>query len=437
MTVANPLWRYYDVIQNGLALIGRERGGGSGFRPDHQLPDPSAALQRFFAASPLRLGSMGRYRGSRLTLLDLMGNPRTRTTKTFASLVIVARMARHVRESGRPGVILTPSSGNKASALRDAVLRACEHGLAAAGELRIVAVVPDAARPKLWSSPLDADPLLSARNPVAVVGEEDRARVEELALAASERCAAELRGADLWYSLDLGNYLAGDAVRALFEQEVSPPGPDCRLHVHAVSSAYGLLGHSFGRRLAGATGPAPRYLLVQHLETPDMVLSLCHGSTSRERLPRYRRESGLYRQTDDPRVPATTFDVDECLDPTFYTRRPPTSPEMNRLIRDQGGGGIVVSPHECLQRYAEVGELVAAAGVDLPRDPRRLREWSLVMAVTGVLNAIDRGLVAGEDVLVHGSGSYADEDFTPMSAGRLCRAADVDDVCRLVLGAAA
>lgn len=432
-SVANSLWRYYDAVQDGLGVIRRERSGGHGFRPDHRLPDRSAALERFFDASRLRLGSMGRYRGSRLMLLDLMGNRRTRTTKTFASLVIVARLVRHVREAGRLAVIVTPSSGNKATALRDAVLRAYEHGLAAAGELRIVAVVPDASRRKLWSSPLDADPLLRARNPVAVVGGEDRPRVKELALAAAERCGAELRGADLWYSLDLGNYLAGDAVRALFEQEVAPPGPDGRLHVHAVSSAYGLLGHSFGRRLAGGTGPPPRYLLVQHMETPDMVLSLYHGSTSREHLPRYRREAGLYRQTDDPRFPATTFDVDECLDPTFYTRLPPTSPEMNRLIRDQGGGGIVVSLHECLQRYGEVGELLAAAGVDLPRDPRRLREWSLVMAVTGVLNALDRGLVAGGDVLVHGSGSYADGDFTPLAANRLCRAADVDDVCRLVL----
>ncbi len=51
----------------------------------------------------------------------------------------------------------------------------------------------------------------------------------------------------------------------------------------------------------------------------------------------------------------------------------------------------------------------------LPADPRAVREWSLVMAMTGVLNAIDRGLVDERDILVHGSGSYAAGDYVPLS----------------------
>jgi hypothetical protein len=83
------------------------------------------------------------------------------------------------------------------------------------------------------------------------------------------------------------------------------------------------------------------------------------------------------------------------------------SAEMNALIRVRGGGGIVVSPHECRQRYPR---LRATLGSDLPSDPRELREWSLALALTGILNAIDRGLVPADDILVHGSGSYQTTD---------------------------
>jgi hypothetical protein len=36
------------------------------------------------------------------------------------------------------------------------------------------------------------------------------------------------------------------------------------------------------------------------------------------------------------------------------------------------------------------------------------------MALTGVLNGIDRGLVSEDDILVHGSGSYQAADFEPI-----------------------
>ncbi len=442
ITVPNALWRYRDVVQCGLATIERRNAGGPGtaFHPGFRLPETSDRLERFFSPSRLTLGQLGDYRGRRLALLDLTGNPRTRTTKTFASLVIVARLVHHVQETGRAGMVLTPTSGNKGTALRDAVLCAIEQGLVDPDLLQITVVVPAAARAKLWSSPMDREPRLRARNPVAVYRGAERAGVKQLARAVADEYGPVLReraSVDLWYTLDLDNYIAGDVVRAAFEQEVFPPGGGGRLHVHAVSSAYGLLGHSFGRSLLGDTAGSgrsePRYFLVQHLETPDMVLSLYFDSPSRDNLPPYRLDrGGLYRQNENPHFPCTTFAVDECIDPTFYTRQPPTSDAMNRLIRTNGGGGIVVSLHECLHRYSEVGALLQRAAVELPRDPRKLREWSLVMAMTGVLNAIDRGLVDDDDVLVHGSGSYADDDFEVIPESHLCSAGDVDSLGRIV-----
>jgi Family of unknown function (DUF6002) len=249
----------------------------------------------------------------------------------------------------------------------------------------------------------------------------------------------DLAGVDLWYTLDIDNYKVADAVRAMFEYEFVPPEPGGRLHAHSVSSAYGLLGHNLGytsRQVAGAEAP-PRYFLVQHLGTPDMVLSLRHGSASRSGVPAYTYDagSGLYRQDTDPAFPATTYDPAEWLDPTFYTHRPPTSPEMNELIRTRGGGGVVVSLHECLNRYARIRALLEPAGITLPADPRRLREWSLVMAFTGVLNAVDRGLVTDDDILVHGSGSYSDDDFRPATA--LSDASDVAAIRNVVAEAVA
>jgi uncharacterized protein DUF6002 len=75
--------------------------------------------------------------------------------------------------------------------------------------------------------------------------------------------------------------------------------------------------------------------------------------------------------------------------------------------------------------------------VALPADPRRLREWSLVMAVTGLLNAVDRGVVpAGEDdIVIHASGSYGTDDFTALPEGDLRAVADEDDLRKVVVGA--
>ncbi|MBR7676936.1 hypothetical protein KDA82_28820, partial [Streptomyces daliensis] len=192
----------------------------------------------------------------------------------------------------------------------------------------------------------------------------------------------------------------------------------------------------------------PRYFLVQHLGAPDMVLSLYNdGATDPSLAPRYtyETESGLYAQAENPRFPAVTFDPGERLDSTFYTRKPPTSARMNELIGKQGGGGIVVSLAECLNRYGQVRAILADAEVRLPADPREVREWSLVMAVVGALNALDRDLVPEGgpegspegDILVHGSGSYAVGDFDALSATELHRVDGVDDLRNVVLQATA
>lgn len=443
IVVENALVRYGEQVRAALADLGSSRPGPAEFEAGFALPPPSDRLSRMFSASDLAFADLGSYRGKRLTLLDLTRNPRTRTTKTCASLVIVARAVQHVHSTGERVIIVSPSSGNKATALRDAVLRAYEAGLVTPEQLSVIVVVPGSSKHKLWASPLTADPRLRALNPVVTYDGEQRADVKGLARELIDNHAgalADQHRVRLWYTLDIDNYKVADVVRAFAEHEFLPA--ISRLHVHAVSSAYGLLGHDLGaRRLAaaGAAEPSAHYFLVQHLDTPDMVLSLYFDSDSRDHLPEYRLDdaTGLFRQDSDLRFPATTFDPAENLDPTFYTRRPATSAEINPLIRSRGGGGIVVSLHECLQRYPSLRALLDRSGILLPGDPRELREWSLVMALTGILNAIDRGLVGEDDILVHGTGSYQTADFEPIPAPYLDPVANLDELAAVTVRAAA
>jgi Family of unknown function (DUF6002) len=216
------------------------------------------------------------------------------------------------------------------------------------------------------------------------------------------------------------------------------------VHAHAVSSAYGLLGYHTGRALLEEQGEAsvrsrPASLLVQHLATPDMVLALLYGSADESRIPAYHLDpaTGYHRRVgDNPRFPAVTYDPGEVLDPTFYTHRPVTSAAMNELIGRFGGDGLVVSLAECIERYPYTRGLLSPAALPLPADLRRLREWSTVMAFTGVLNAIDRGLLAGDrDVVVHGTGSYTDEMYQPLGADALTEVSDLDDVTAAITAA--
>jgi hypothetical protein len=259
--------------------------------------------------------------------------------------------------------------------------------------------------------------------------------VRRYAAAARERL-----GCRLWYSLSFSNYRVADAARAFAENVLSPPGEAARVHVHAVSSAYGLLGYSTGwewlkSRGLFAGGRPPAYLLVQHLGTPDMVLHALTGSFDRSGLPEYRidEESGLHVQSGDAHFPSVTFDPDETLDATFYTHRPQTAVEMTARIQAQGGTGIVVSLAECLECYPRIRRMVAGAGIGLPPDPRDVLEWSLVMAFTGLFKTVERNLLPDADeFVVHGSGLYSRGDFRPLPQRCIHPAATVDDVAEVV-----
>lgn len=432
------LLRYYDDLSGVLADAGRG-DRPAGFTPGWRLPDLTPALERFFEPGGISAQELGSYHGTPLRLLNLMHNPRTRTTKTLASLMIVARAVAHIQHTGEPIMIITPSSANKATALRDAVLRAHETGLVGAHQLRIVCVVPAASCQKLWRSPLTDDGVLRARNPLAVLDSSQPLHVKELARALADQEAEALfarYGVRLWHTMDLSNYAVADTARALFERDHLPAAP--RVHAHSVSSAFGLLGHFYGQQQHTGRewpGTGARYFLVQHLGTPDMVSSYYHGRFDYR--PRWQYRDGLHVQESDPRFPARTFAPDEQLDATFYTRTPATSERMNGIIRRQGGGGIVVSLAECLDRYPLVRALLEPAHVELPADPRQIREWSLVMAMTGVLNALDRGLLDETEILIHGSGSYGADDYQAPQTHQMRAITGYGDLRDLVHTAAA
>jgi hypothetical protein len=332
-------------------------------------------------------------------------------------------------------MIFSPTSANKGTALRDAVARAHEAGLATAEQLRVVMLAPTSCRAKMRAGRLDP-----ALNPVLLYNGSEPEHVKALGKQFAEQYGSRL-GVRLWYSLELANYLIADAARAFIEAEVSPTmGARPRVHAHAVSSAFGLLGYNVGRDVLEAGGLAdpadrPGFLLVQHLGTPDMVLSLRSGDFDRAVMPEYAFDpgSGLYKQDGDPHFPAECADPGEVLDPTFYTHRPVTSPAMNELIAKHGGDGIVVSRQECLARYDKLREWIPAA----PADVSQLREWSMSMAVTGVLNAVDRGLIEpGRDIVIHGSGIYSTGDFAPLPDSSVTQVSSVSDIAAALLGTA-
>ncbi|SBT43929.1 hypothetical protein GA0070621_1925 [Micromonospora narathiwatensis] len=444
-TSRNLISDYYDLIPAAVARCAPPPTGASGtpsFAPAFDLPALTDNVRDFFAAATAGWRRLGEYGGHPIQFLDLTGNPGTRTTKTFASLVMVARAVEHIRRTGEAIRIFTPTSANKGIALRDAVGRAIEAGLVEPDQLSVVVLAPAATRHKFRQDRLAGDPALRAANPLLRYVGGAPEDVKALGRAFVDKYAAEAydrHGVNLWYSLDLRNYLVADAARAAFEADVSPPSAERpRWHAHSVSSAYGLLGYNLGRDVLEAAGRArstdrPGFLLVQHLGTPDMVLNLRYGGFSRAKMPAYRLDPvrGVTVQDADPRFPAVTDDPAEVLDPTFYTHEPATSPAMNELIRRFGGDGIVVSRRECLERYPMLRDWFDGDRPMLPTDPDELREWSIVMGLTGVLNAIDRGLVpAGHEIVLHGSGCYGGSDFVPAEAD--AEVSTVDDVAAAV-----
>ncbi|MFB9905623.1 DUF6002 family protein [Allokutzneria oryzae] len=438
----NLITDYYDRLH---AVIGRRVGDRAPvtrpgrFAPGFALPELDSAVRDYFSVATATWGPLAEVGGHPVRLLDLTGNPGTNTTKTFASLLIVARAVEHIRRTGEPIMIFTPTSANKGVALRDAVERAITTGLVGADQLRVVVLAPAGSREKFRSGRLSSDPELARRNPVLLLEGTRPEQVKELALAYVRREEVRPGSPRLWFTLDLDNYVVADAARAFVEHEVDPARGG-RWHAHAVSSAYGLLGYTAGRELLESTGQAsvadrPGFLLVQHLGAPDMVLSLLHGDHDPANLPAYRLdpESGHHVQDTDPHFPLSTEDTAEVLEPTFYTRRPITSATMDPLVRRFGGTGIVVSRRECVGRYAMIRDALTAAGRPMPEDHRELREWSLVMAMTGVLNAIERKLVpAGTEVVLHASGTYSTADFLPIEPAALTRVADLDGIAAAV-----
>lgn len=435
-TARNLIVDYYDRLPAVISHLGEPTEAvedPDAFSPGFELPELDDALRDYFAVAEAALHPLGEYSDSRLLLLDLMRNPGTNTTKTVASLLIVARAVQYIRRTGTGVLIFSPTSANKGTALRDAVARALAAGLATPEQLRIVTLAPAGCLDKLRANPLSTDPWLRELNPVLIYDGAEPEEVKALGKRFTTEHGSSIAGragCRLWFSLELRNYVVADAARAFLEQDVSPARAD-RTHAHAVSSAFGLLGYSLGRELLERQGIAAAtdrggYLLVQHLGTPDMVLSL-HQAT----LPEYvlDADSGLYRQEESRHFPLTTFDPDEVLDPTFYTRAPATSVAMNELIERFGGAGIVVSLRECVDRYPRLRPWFAASSAPLPTDFRTLREWSLVMASTGVLNALDRGLIKdGGEIVVHGSGSYTTADFQPIDTTAITVVRTVDDI---------
>jgi len=158
--------------------------------------------------------------------------------------------------------------------------------------------------------------------------------------------------------------------------------------------------------------------MVQHLATPDMIIYLNHSNFNYDNFPEYKydKNTGLFTQSKLPYFPYYTYDKNELLDSTFYTHKPSTSITMNDLITKYGGGGIVVSLAECISRYPILVKLLEDININIPKDIRKIREWSLVMAYTGVLNAIDRGLIPyGKNLIIHASGFYTDENIQYLS----------------------
>jgi hypothetical protein len=442
-TARNLILDYYDrlppVIEQYVGDTAPVEDAGA-FSPGFVLPELDDAVREYFAVAEADLHDLGEHADSKIMLLDLMRNPGTNTTKTLASLLIVARAVQYIRRTGNPVLIFSPTSANKGTALRDSVARALDAGLVTREQLRIVTLAPKSCVDKLRSGPLSRDPELRALNPVLVY---DGPQPEDVKVLGKQFAQdhggwlTERHGCRMWFSLELRNYIVADAARAFLEQDISPARADQgRVHAHAVSSAFGLLGYALGRDVLEQQGLArvedrPGFLLVQHLGTPDMVLSLHHGSHDRSTMPKYTvdPDTGLFHQHESQHFPLSTFDPKEVLDPTFYTREPVTSVEMNKLVGRFGGAGIVVSLAECLQRYPQLRPWFAGTSRPLPSDFRTVREWSLVMAATGVTNALDRGLIkGGGEVVLHGTGFYTTADFQPIEQDAVTVVRTVDDI---------
>jgi hypothetical protein len=444
LVVKNSLARYYEKLQEVAARFDDESlpiPVGT-FRPRFALPALSSEIVEYLSASDISFAELGEYRGVSLHIMNLMGNPETQTTKTFASLLMVLRAVSHIQRTGERVLLVTPSSANKATALRNAVQRAIQAGLVTDSQLRIAVVVPKGAVLKLRLSPLDADADSRRRNPVVVFDGVESSGVKDISREAVECLLANVEtplGFQIWYTLDVNNYLLADSVRAFAEADAYGSQGASRVHAHAVSSAYGLLGHNLGwnhlSEISKSGVPRPEYLLVQQLATPDMVLGISSSKGRKSEIPNYayNEDRSRFEQDSDVHFPAYTTTLDDEIDPTFYTHNPPTLPRMIKVLGEHGGDGIVVSSDECRDRYADIAGYLTKACISLPADRGAIRENSLVMGFTGALNAIERDIVRPSELLLHGSGHYTRTDFDRFpveNARRVQNSAQVANVLR-------
>jgi hypothetical protein len=142
----NMISDFYEEIQEVARHLNQPSSPGTDgdlFSPGFSLPAMDEDIRRYLSVADVRWSDLDPIGGRRVSLLNLFSNPGTRTTKTMASLIMVLRAVQYIRASGEGVMIVAPSSGNKAIALRDAVGRAIAGGLATADELRILTITPD------------------------------------------------------------------------------------------------------------------------------------------------------------------------------------------------------------------------------------------------------------------------------------------------------
>jgi hypothetical protein len=429
----------------GLRVAARHLRGGRGAESVVRLELPELDDQiAGYLGVPMRWSELAVPEWSgRTFLLDLMSDPNTRTTKIFASLLIVLRAVHHVRRTGERLMLLTPSSGNKAVGLREAVGRAYAQDLVDPSQLRIAVLIPGQSSRKLRASrSIDESPHPQFA-PVLLGQQMSPATVKQIcadvAEAWPETSHHNTSGWTLWNTLDIDNYKLADVGRAFAEARFrSPSDPEDRWHAHAVSSAYGLLGYSLGVRLLQA-GAYPRLdaprrhpglFIVQHMATSDMVRSVMLA-VKQQPPPEYQwsPETATWEQGDSPEFPPSVEDLNESIDPTFYTSAPPTRYEFDDLVRRHGGGGIVVSRSEC-ERELDRTKARLAQTFAMTGDESDLAEWSLAKVFTGVELGRQRGLIPeGKDVVIHASGHYTDDMLPPFCEQSMhvaTSAADVD-----------
>ncbi|MCB5908847.1 DUF6002 family protein [Streptomyces pinistramenti] len=89
-----------------------------------------------------------------------------------------------------------------------------------------------------------------------------------------------------------------------------------------------------------------------------------------------------------------------------------------------------------MDHFDAARSLAASVGITIAADPRAIREWALVKALTGVFIARERGLLPmATDVVVHASGHYADELLAPLREEHIVRADTAGALAKAVLAA--